>query len=833
MDDSIQRQRLTIEKHLAETKLRHVEHNLEEVRKQMQWQRTWEEVRIMQEEEKKLLFALNKEYASISREREDLTRFEDFEHMQGCYQRVSVLEAESRNNKQDLSNLEHDIELQQQVVSQSKKNTQRSQEQLHAANLQLNDHIDNIFLAARLEGEEKKAEETLDILNDDYKKASRTTEAIRNEAEELANEIALQKEELERHLTGRQNMEIHRRLMEQSDEVLVRLHYLAEDYRYIQDLKRQKDETAKKQNMENTLLERAYSDYQKVALEIETINNELYTHHNQTSGLDRLELENHFQELKNRHHLLSSALVLWKRICNDFQLYDKRLRKHNEHRLQIEQLERIIQELSAEAARLTRLSNEKEHTYMLSKNQNIIQLRFGLQEGSACSVCGAIHHPYHSDTMLEQSKLISDFKTDFELISAEAKAKEQLLLEHRLQMAELKGIYATEEQELKNLEEQTAGDTQEWKNYECLDASFQDCKPSVNQEARQSRLRQLIDVVERDLETAQKALETFNFHQEQISQLSAKLQKIELTKNDLTLRLGELNTGCQVMAGRVDKLQQQIDYATQCYTDTYENLERLITIPSWLSKWQENHEAIFNQIQQLQDVWRSINHQIESDTTTLKTLEAKYEILTRLLVQAENHCALLNENLEWMQESLLAIRKEHEHFSPNSSAQNLYQKLTNLVKEAENTATKSEEETRAEMIKLEHLRGRNDFYLHYNQQLDERLAEQRSTLDYFISNYNAQHAPIQYAVLAQIFQEGKDWNASRQRIQDVILQRTLSQQRMDRINSRILALQSEGGHSLVNNEHSQSTIVDQYETLKEKHRQILLEIARINILLEK
>lgn len=832
MDDSIQRQRLAIEKHLAETKLRHVEHNLEEVRKQMQWQRTWEEVRIMQEEEKQRLFALNKVYASISREKEDLNRYEAFEHMQGCYQRVTVLEAESKHNKQDLSTLEHDVELQQQVVTQSKKNAQRTQEQLHAANLQLRDHIDNIFMAARLEGETKKAEEVLAIFNADNEQLIHHEASIQAEENELANEIALQKEELERHLTGRQNMEIHRRMMEQGDEVLARLYYLNEDHHLIQDLKRQQADTASKQNMENTLLERAYCEYQKVASEIETINNELYTHHNQTRGLDRLELENHFQELKNRRHLLSSAQVLWKRICKDFQFFDNRVRKHNEHRLQIEQLERTIQELSAEAARLTRLSNEKEHTYMLSKNQNIIQLRFGLQEGSACSVCGAIHHPYHSDTMLEQSKLISDFKTDFEQISAEAKAKEQLLLELRLQMAELKGVYAAEAQELKNLEDQTAGDMQEWTNYECLDASFNDCKPSVNQEARHARLRQLIDVVERDLETAQKALDTYNFHQEQISQLSAKLQQIELSKNELNLRLSELNTGCQVMAGRVEKLQQQIDYATQRYTSTYECLEHLITIPSWFSKWQENHEAIFSQIQQLLDVWRSINHQIDSETKTLKILEAKHEILTRLMTYARNDNARQNENIEKMQDSLLNIQKEHEHYSPGCSAQDFYRKLGDRVDEAHKALEKSREETIAEEIKLEHLNGRNDFYLHYNQQLDARLAEQRSTLDYFISNYNAQHAPIQYAVLEQIFQDGKDWNESRQRIQEVILQRTLSQQNMDRLNSRVLALQSEGGHSLVNDENTQNTIVDQYETLKEKHRQILLEIARINILLE-
>lgn len=832
MDDSIQHQRLSVEKHLAETKLRHIEHNLEEVRKQMQWQRTWEEVRIQQEEEKQRLFSLNKAYASATQEIEELERFENFEHMQGCYQRVSVLDSESKQNKQDLSSLEHETEQLNQSVSQQSKNKQRASEQLNAATLQLNDQIDNIFIASRMEGEEACMEKGLKEMSAELSQRAQVVEALAGECKELAGEIALQKEELERHLTGRQNMEIHRRMMEQGEEVLTRLQYLGMDYHLIHDLKRQQEETSKKQNNENTLLERAYSEYQKVAADIETINNELYTHHNQTHGMERIALENNFQDLKNRHHLLLSAQVLWKRITNDFQSNDSKTLKHNEHRLQIEQLERNIESLAAESARLSRLSQEKEYTYMLSKNQNIIQLRFGLQEGSACSVCGAIHHPYHSDTMLEQSKLIGDFKTDYELISAEAKVKEQLLMEQRLQLAELKGVYATEEEELKDLQAHISSDVLEWANYESLDSSFRDCKPSTNQEARQTRLRQLIDSVERDLETAQKTLENFNFHQEQISQLSAKLQQAELNKSELSVRLGELNTGCQVMAGRVEKLQQQIDYATQRYTETYERLERLITIPSWLDKWQHNHEAIYNQIQQLLNVWESINHQIASEEAELKVREKEYEVLTRFLAHLTASQTDLQNLIASKQEEMQKAQKEHDHLVASSSAQQMHQKLTAQVEEATKAHMKCEEELQSERIALEHLLGRNDFYRHYNQLLDDRLAQERSKLDYFISNYNTQHAPIQYAMLDQIFKDGKDWNESRQRIQSIIQQRTISQQNMEQLNSRVVALQSEGGHSLVNDENVQSTLVNQYETLQEKHRQILLEIARLNILLE-
>ena len=120
-------------------------------------------------------------------------------------------------------------------------------------------------------------------------------------------------------------------------------------------------------------------------------------------------------QLKNKKQMLISAQSLWHQITIGYNSIEEQTRTLNELRLHIDNTERNIREMETEVGKLSRLRHEKEETYLLSKGQNIIQLRADLKEGVSCSVCGATHHPYHSDTMLEQSKLIGEFKTDYEL----------------------------------------------------------------------------------------------------------------------------------------------------------------------------------------------------------------------------------------------------------------------------------------------------------------------------------------------------------------------------------------------------------------------------------
>lgn len=828
----IEKRRLHEQKQLAETKLNHLEESLESLRRNIQWLRRWEEVSMAHEEEKQRLMMLNKQCASAGQETQALRQFENFEHMQGCYHRLRILEEECTNGKNEKIRLEQEKARMLQQLGEQEKQLQSASKLRQDAKILLRQGIDRAFEASKLERESELTIQSLNNISDELHKTDNLLANLEKEEETQQTNIGLLKEELERHQTGRQNMETHRRMIEQGENILIRLDYLLAEKKLLDSLKQQLKESSQRQDSENTLLGNIYAKYQHVNAQIETINSELNQHRSSIQGNSHYKLESRSQALKNRRQMLVSALSLWNRISTGYNSIEAKNIALTELNQQIAYAEKTLKQEEAEAARLDHLFREKEYTYNISKSQNVIKLRADLREGTACSVCGAMHHPYHSDTMLMQSKLIGEFKTEYELLAAENANKQRNVIQLRLQLAEMTGQRRAEEKELGNLQRRQQEDVREWTTYASLDNSFLSCTADTNREMRHSLLQQLIDNIGRDAETAQRELETFNYHQELITRLSEKLQKLEIEKNELTIRLGEVNTACQVMAAQTERLQNEIEKSHKRYSLTYEKLEHCITLSDWLSQWTENHEQVRNRIQQMTDVWHTLQSQIESEEKELEIITAQHDGTIRLINQIKANKEFLNVQLQQKEDDLKNAEAQHAKLVGDSTAAVFYQKLI----DEENVAIQTEEECRDTTTKMrmqsEHVSGKADCYAGQMDEQNARRSHEQAQLFTFINNYNAHNAPVQYADLERVFANGKDWNDLRERVNQLHLQRMLSEQRIRELNSRITSLQAESGSITTPDENRRATLIDEYERQREKQRELMLYIARINILLE-
>ena len=832
MLNATQLQRTKEMKRLAETKLSNIEDRLEHLRKQQEWLRRYNKLKMELEQEKARLFELNKMQSSMMEDVRQLERYEMFESIQSTYQRMTVLEDLAAKNKRNLSVLERDSEDLRQSWNEQEKQQSQTESVCRSAEKKFYDIHDDIFLALQLYGSSQAYEEDITYLNELSEKACQQANVLENNIAETSQAIETLSEKLSRHKAERQSMEMHEQMLDHSEKILLHLDNLQEIEEQQQILRNLQADAFRKQNEENMLLERVFSKYQEISSEIEILEGELQTHRTNILGQDSYKLQERAMQLKSRKQMLLAAQSLWHQISTGYNAIEEKTKKLNELRLHIEQTERNIKEMEAEVGKLSRLCHEKEHTYLLSKGQNIIQLRSNLKEGTSCAVCGATHHPYHSDTMLDQSKLISEFRTDYELLAAEVHNKQQQLNDLRLDLAESKGRQFAEESALNTIRLRQNDDVKEWNIYVPLDKSFEDCSAGTNLDARTAMIRHLIESTANDAEKAQKELDVFNYHTSQITKLTEELQTLELRKNELGVRLNEVNTGCQVRAGQVERAQSMTECENNRFREVYNQLEKGITIKEWKNIWDNNRENLRKQIQMMANAWNTVNEQINSEQNMLELNETQLESLLQQQKTVNSYSELLKNRIQErynsIEENDKNIKRSTEKLGPKPLYEETYQKMTE-AKEAEQREMMKSKKI---LHDIDYIRGRNEFYLMFGKELSEKLREERSRLDTWIHNFNMNHPPVQYAELEDVFGGEKDWEGIRLRVRKITQDIILCQAHVEDLNSRFIALQAEGSYQTANEEKLQETMAAQQESLEGKRREIMMQIARQAVALE-
>ena len=827
-----QLQRVKDAKRLAETKLRGLEESLGHLQAQQQWLRRYNETYMALEREKKRLFELGKKKAVMAKEASMLERYDLFEGIHGIYQKLSVVKEQIGMDKRGLSLLEREADENRQKQTDQEKRQQHLGEQLKAAKNSLLDTFDHVFSACQLTGNNEAIDTELAFLLDYNNKVKEEMDALSSIAGEKERGTAALQGELEQLRTRRQSMEMHENMILHGEANLLLLNSLQETDKQRSDLQQNRQQAIRRQNEENEMLGKAFAQFQDVVSQTETAEAELDMHRSYILGQDGLMLQERALMLKGRRQMLLSALSLWKRISTGYENIEEKSRRVTALRLHIQHLGDNVRQLEAETGKAQRLCKEKEYTYLLSKGQDIIQMRADLREGTACSVCGATHHPYHSDTILDQSKLIGEMKTDFELLASEANAKQQQLSELQAELATNQGQLNAEEEALNTIRIRQNEDVQEWKLYAELDPTFAECSDSTNLEARTTQLRQFIENVSRDAETAEKELETFTFHQSSIARISEELQKLEQRKSEINVRLGELNTGCQVISREVEQLGVRLDGANKQFTRIYESMQKAITIKDWYSVWQKNPEQIHEQIQKLISDWSAVEQEIAAkqavldiETVKLESIRTKLQLLTRAL-------AIAGKRVEDIRERKAENIKAYQQLIPERDAKGLHQKHVQIVE----TARAQYEAEREEGNNIRHqadiMQGRHDYYMAHIKRLEGEQSQLNEKLDLWMHGFNLQHPPVRLGELDEVFADGKDWSQIRSSLKQITTDMLLCQAKVEDLNSRIIALETEDGHCSTSSPNIQEEIAAKQQTLTRQRSETMMQIARLTVQLE-
>ena len=526
---------------LLQTKLNNIIQTIEDLQEEKKWIYQFEILLNNLNKQKAAYLEINKKYNAYLTEIRSLEQFEAFEAVLGNYERIKVIEKAWSEQRESSKKQLHNTTNQESVYTNSLKTVEQKEKEyteavsqaVNAQNLIADGyHLQaNIYeYNARIKELKEQLEQTLLTLNP-LKQAVLEAE---NEQKKTEAVYAEKQQAL-------QNMNSLQKMIESGETILAKLKFLFSLKKRKEELQQQLETSLKKQNEENEKLNKLFMASKDADAHIKTLQSELQVHQKSIVGMNSYTLQQRAMTLKSKMEQLYNANQLWEQISKGYILIDEKSLEITRMQMHNETLQTDISKLEIEVSAMRKQCEELKYAYTLSKSQDVMQLRKDLQEGSNCCVCGATHHPYHSDTILEQSKLIGEMKTEYEQAANELKLTEKKLAELKREQAIEEGKLEVSYQALIIYKKIQQSNVANWSAFIPLDRSFNECSPSTNLEARRSMLQQLIEKTGLDEENAQKELDTFNYHQSNINALNEKLTESGKLSIFFTLEINALS----------------------------------------------------------------------------------------------------------------------------------------------------------------------------------------------------------------------------------------------------------------------------------------------------
>lgn len=827
--DDVALQRVREGRRLLQTKLSNVEATLQQIR--LQRERTQQYLGMCSELEllRQRLYEIGKQQASVLTQQRELERFETFEAINGRFQRIHTLSEGISLARKDISRLALQID-------EAKKKDAEAAKGIEAEREKTQDAIDTLIQAALTMAETERLTEQMATLQSWQKEAKSIAMTYRERLSILQGKLAESKSEEERlqdELAAlklqSQTLEAHRQMIAKSEALQVMLDELQKAKDLQETLSTELNQTLRWKNERDEQLGRLFTEHQKLIAAIKALQEEADAHRSNIAGQDSFHLQRKVLELHNRKLMLETGLSLWKNIATGYDQLELKEQQITVIRLSTDQLNTTVDALETELRKLESQLQQKTYHWTLSKSQNVIELRSDLQEGKACTVCGATHHPWLGKDIKEQSALISALKADCEQLEEEVRSKKGQLDETRQKLTANIAKLEVETANIQLLQARLKQDTGEWQNFASLDRSFIECSRSTNREARSILMRQLIERTATDSEEAEKELNAFTFHLNAISRLGTSIQEKQQESDELTVRLNEVNTACQVLAWQVERLNQHQAAATRDYSQRYETLVREITIPNWFQRWKVAPESVKLRILETSRTWTDIQSDITFHEKEIQKFHTKNEMLQKAIAELQSDIPKAETRYAKTEEQSSKAANELHKALPDSDGKTLFQNAQHTLQNKQESLQKAETAYKEQLLQYLTLTTQQKNLEDLVHQDEERVAEERKVLDIWMRQYNANHPPVQFAELERVLADGKDWTEIRKNTREIAIESATTQAKADHLRAQIIALQAEGIRpNIENGDEEQKKLCLQQEEVEQQRRDILRQTAHLD-----
>ncbi len=632
---------------------------------------------------------------------------------------------------------------------------------------------------ADLDNQLKKAEE-------DVTKKRATLKGKQDRRQKLDEEI----KNLRLH---RQKLSVHRAMFERFDYLNEKLATLRKETEDNDKMHRRVKELQQNQKSLNSASEKAEAERQQLQTQLDRLKAELLVHRQATQKQDFIELQRRAAGGSANLLSLQRAATLWHHISDTYaSISDKRSAlKQTETLLRQKRQQAAEKEVEVRAAEeaFSRIST----TYTLSQTQNIVSLRQQLKEGTACPVCGAMHHPYHTETERELGELLSSLSREYSQLQQDLTRRRGELGALREETASHAARLEADKAALDELEKRQEADTAEWKNYASLDRSLADCSESVNREARRLTLEQLSAAAARTAEEAGKELEDFNLHQKEANRLNEELATLNATMAENHTYLSYLRAETRTAASTAEELQQSIDESDKSCAALYASLNEVVTLSGWFSTWKNNPAGFTFRLKTLHQDWTETEKALDDASRTADLLDEERHNAELSLADGERHAEQCRQSREALGKTLANKEDELHRLFPDTTPQREAEALQSAIAEARTVEQRERTARDAEERQLRLAEGTQAQLVASRDENLRILKEKTQQLDHLMLRFNSTHQPVQYNELSRLFSDPRDWNALRGEIEQLKEQGMLASNRLNQARAALQRLMAMPG----------------------------------------
>ncbi len=731
-----------------------------------------------------------KQLASAGDDLSALQRFEAFETIYSDFLHIRLLQRMGRENgqllveaSQGMSQAEEEHEEQRRRMTLLVKDLEERQKSLRL----LSERVERIY---HIQGARGILEVDISTLQGLLDTLNVKREALRGEAEELSAGLDEASQRLRELAAANRDLLPHSTMLSQGRTLLTRLD-MFNNAREALDVATSELQESTLRHREQTLaLEGLTAECRKADADITTLNAKLQAHRSDIAEADGHTLQERTMRQTILQRMLLSALAHWGHVSRGYHEIDEQEMKIRALRNSIETLTQQEDILEKEIKQMRAEFRTREIALAVNNTAFVKGLRADLKKGLSRVVSGTVYNPHYIETPLEEQKLVEELRIEVEGLKADIAAKESLRDKLHDEITAKATRLQILEQVFSRLHERQDRLVKEWETYSSLDPSLEGCSPDINMEAREEMIRQLMANATRSTNEAQQELDTFNFHQTSISQISQELTLRVQEKNEMSRHLTDLDTDCKVLAKHMEYLSRSRDTLQTHFSALYSEMNRTLSLPDWVRDWEAGRSAFRQRIETM--VTRYADYCEELDS-----LEAKRTLLTSALERnremtdfLETHIQRLGDTVAQRHDLKEKGERDLEGALDGNEEKGFFENSLQQLAAAYETANRQMDSLLTASTSLATARGRVEALQAGRTRIDNHLASQRMDIDVWINRYNAANTTVHYNELETLLLGDTDWNALRSRLRALMLSADVEQQMVDFLNGEIAALEA-------------------------------------------